>query len=127
MMVLKEQLRSWVEILRRLTGSAGRRPWRQHKRRLGIKYWVTKWEKAVDKYTWREDGQRYRVLSMTGRNPDHWRQREVSVTDCEGEIKAVLKALQGRRRKELREKLARIAAVESSGVLIGSSVRSSRP
>ena len=107
MMVLKEQLRSWVEILRRLTGSGGRRPWKPHERNLGVQYWVAKWGRAVEQYTWRDEEQRRRALSMTGRNPEHWRLRtDVTVSDCEEEIRAVLRALHGRRRKELRRQIS---------------------
>ena len=72
----------------------------------GVEYWVNKWERATDSYEWRSDTERTRVLAVTGQSPEYWRRHwDALPSVIETEIRAILRSLQGRRRRELRKQI----------------------
>jgi hypothetical protein len=103
MMVLKSQLKSLVEVLRRKTGTINRPKWtspREHV--LGMEYWLSRWMDTANNLRWQNDDAKQQALQSTGKGPAYWRRRpHADPNEIAVEIRAVLSKLHGQRRKEL--------------------------
>ena len=91
-MVMKQQLRSMIEILRRKRGTHGKSKWmRNEEHVIGVNFWVNKWEFVARSFTWPTQDDMHRVLEVTGLPPDYWRAHPYApATEIAQEIKDVL-------------------------------------
>ena len=106
-----------MEIKRHLLGERGENRWRiAEDRILGVRKILKNWINSVDKYVWKDEDERLKLINITGKGYAFWSNKDdYKLAEIEAELLTINRFRHGRQRSELRMQISLACKAREQG------------